>query len=133
MAQERLPPLRGVWLCKTSDRRQLKKTRARIWVDTGRIVQPEEGCGKWNVYIGTKSRLRGSPKNIDALCKMCGRRIQMELSRRDNRGQRTPAYFLERPNHMPKKALIEEMLARNKTEGLRKEYGFTKASEWERN
>lgn len=113
----------------TSDQRQLKQTRSRVWVDTGRTVPLDDGCGRWNVYVGTKSRAKGSRKHIDAVCKRCGRRIQMYLGRGDNRGQRTPAVFNERPPHMPKKALIQEMMARNRTQSLSKEYGFTKASQ----
>lgn len=70
------------------------------------------------------------PKVIDVKCKYCGRRVKFQPKRQDNRGQPTPAAWMERPEHMPMKAMIDEMKARNRRDALTTEIeGFQKASE----
>ena len=131
---EPLDPVRGLWICKTSDTRQGMETTAYRWVKTGKMPAPPKGCGNWNVYIARDGAVVGGPvKVIDAHCKRCGRRIKMQISRQDNRGQVSPANFLMRPHHMPRKALIEEMMARNRRDALNAEIdGFQKASDLHR-
>lgn len=89
-----------------------------------------EGCFNWNVYIGRKNQVVGIASVVDAICKRCGRRVKFQVHRQDNRGTVSPAHFMARPHTMPKKALIEEMLARNRRESLDREIeGFQKASD----
>ena len=128
---EATDPLRGLWRCRTTDLRIEKQTTAYKWVKTGVWNPPPiEGCGNWNVYIGQKPYIVGRHVTIDAMCKRCSRRVKFQHSRRDNRGTVSPAIFLMRPHHMPRKALIEEMKARNRRVALDHEIeGFVKASE----
>ena len=122
--------MRGLWKCRTTDVRQMKETAAYKWVKTGKMPALAEGCGKWNVYISTKTM---KPKVIDAVCKRCGRRVKFQPIRQDNRGKPTPVSWLERPNHMPRHALIEEMIARNRREDIDREIeGFKTAAEMKR-
>ena len=122
--------MRGLWKCKDSDTRQMKETAGYKWVKTGYIPPLPKGCGKWNVYISTKTM---KPKVIDAVCKRCGRRMKFQPKRQDNRGKVTPVSWLERPGHMPKEALIQEMIARNRREDIDREIeGFKTAAEMKR-
>lgn len=125
-------PLRGLWLCKTTHP-PTKETAAYKWIKTGRMPAPIEGCLNWNVYIGRKPYVVGSLVVLDAICKRCNRRVKFQHSRLDSRGKVSPARFLGRPSHMPKQALIEEMLARNRRQALDTEIeGFQKASDLNR-
>ena len=105
----------------------MKETRAYVWVKSGRLPRTPKGCGKWNVY---RSRGEERPSVIDVKCKFCGERVKFQPRRQDNRGQPTPASWLERPAHMPLRAMIDEMQARNRREALNAEIeGFQKASD----
>jgi len=121
---------RGLWKCKDQHHRT-KETAAYKWMKTGKMPALLKGCGRWNVYISNRPDHR--PKQIDAICKFCNRRVKFQPIRQDNRGKVTPVAWLSRPDHMPKDAMIQEMIARNRREDINREIeGFKTAADMKR-
>ena len=118
--------MRGLWKHETSYHR-LKENWGYKWVKDGRLPPSRKGCGKWNVYKSTKTM---KPTVIDVKCKYCGVRVKFQPKRQDNRGAPTPAVWMERPDHMPLRAMIDEMKARNRLVDISTDFqGFQKASD----
>jgi hypothetical protein len=115
--------MRGVWKCL----READVNHKRYWIKTGK-TPPKNGCNRWNVYIGRRE-LRAS-SIIDVRCKFCDRRKKFQASRRDGRGRLRYVKFYLRPDHMPHKALLEEVRTRNKLGDIDDVVeGFVKGSE----
>jgi hypothetical protein len=71
----------------------------------------------------------GSPEKIDTTLRCCGRRVKFQAKRKSTRGRSRPVHFLERPNHMPVHALIQECRERNNIVRRGHEFGFVPAAE----
>lgn len=102
------------------------------WAARGAPMAATEGCGKFNVYVSTldaytdqaysgsrngrqhRSGMDRKPRKIDVRCMHCGRRVKFQWSRGDNRGRPRPVSVMPRPETMPRKALVQEMQARNR-------------------
>ena len=121
--------MRGIWLC-TKNRNPSLLNRYDApnskWATKTHAERPQ-GCGRWQVYVSKKER--GKWDFIDVRCKNCNRRVKFQPYRRDGRGRPRPIRFKERPEHMPYRALLKEVRARNNLEELEEAHqGFVKAS-----
>jgi hypothetical protein len=133
--------MRGLWRCnKVNMNRFVKMMNApnSEAARRGMPTQATNGCGRWNVYISRKPSSKENPdkgdRKIDVRCKSCGRRVKFIWSRHDNRGRPRPVDVLDRPECMPERALVKEMIARNNLVELDSRYpeempGFVLASE----
>lgn len=101
----------------------------------GAPTQATNGCDRWNIYVSQAVAQDKDSRKIDVRCKHCNRRVKFLWVRHDDRGRPRPVQVLDRPEHMPKKALIKEMIARNNIRALGEEFEpedlpkFKKASE----
>jgi hypothetical protein len=121
--------MRGLWRCKRVNmNRTVKAFNApnSEYAARGCPTQATQGCGKWNVYIARDGR--DPNRKIDTRCYYCNRRVKFQWKRQDDRGRPRPVNVLDRPDHMPRKALQEEMKARNGHINTPINTGFTPAS-----
>lgn len=122
--------MRGLWKCNHVEMNRDKKAFAAPNSDyaaRGCPTQAKQGCGKWNVYI-PRNPQQTSGKKIDTRCYHCNRRVKFQWSRLDKRGRPRSVTVMNRPDHMPRKALQEEMKSRNNVLDTPINSGFTPAS-----
>jgi len=86
------------------------------------------GCNRWNVYV---AQVKKSWDKVDVVCSNCTKRKQFYPVRQDERGAFRNVNWMRRPNHMPRKALIDEIQARNRLQKYKdRGDGFTRGDEW---
>jgi len=131
--------MRGLWSCrKVNMNRMIKAMNApnSEYARRGCPTQATNGCGRWNVYVSQRTAQDKEDRKIDVRCKHCNRRVKFIWVRHEDRGRPRPVDVLDRPESMPMKALVKEMIARNNLVDLNDKWkdpedmpGFIRASD----